>query len=103
MKYPEIILIAGALIIGGYFVYQATSQPTSQSSSECAGDWTDYFNPACWFGGLSATLSNEANTATNELNTILIILGLVAVLVVGFLAFGPQTSHIARTAGLVLA
>lgn len=89
MNYPAIILAVGALIIGGYFVYRATSQ----TSSACSGDWTDYFNPACILG-------NAASQVSNELNTILIILGLVVVLVIGLLAFGPSTQHIARGASL---
>jgi hypothetical protein len=87
MNYPAIILAIGALIIGGYFVYRSTSQ----TSSACSGDWTDYFNPACIVGSASAQF-------TNELNTVLIILGLVVVLVIGLLAFGPQTGHIAKGA-----
>ena len=87
MNYPALILVIGALIIGGYFVYNSTSQ----SSSACGGTWTDYINPSCWLG-------NAVDATTNEINTVLIILALVVVAVVGLLAFGPQTGHIARGA-----
>ena len=82
MDTGTIIVAVGVLAIAGYFIYNATQ------NAACAGDWTDYFNPACWLSG-----------ATSELNTILIIVALVIVLVIGLLAFGPQTSHIAGAAG----
>ena len=88
MKWPELILVAGALLIAGYFVYNSTSQ----ESQFCNGNWTDYFNPLCW-------ASSSYTAGTNELNTLVIIIGVVAVLVVALLAFGPQTGHIAHTAG----
>jgi hypothetical protein len=87
-KYVGIVAVVGVVAIGAYFVIHSTSQQTS----ECAGDWTDAINPACWVqAGTSA--------ATSEINTILIILAVVVILVVGLLAFGPQTSHIARGVG----
>ena len=88
MNYPQLLLIAGALLIGGYFIYNSTNT----SSDECNGDWTDTINPACW-------VSSFFTTATGELNTVLIIVGVVIVLVLALLAFGPQTGHIAHTAG----
>lgn len=87
MNYPALILVAGALIIGGYLVYHSTSA----TPGACSGDWTDYINPAC-------ILETATTTVTNEANTLLIILGLIAVAVVGLLAFGPSTQHIARGA-----
>ena len=88
MKYAPLVLIVGLLAIAGYVVYTATSQ----IPSECAGDWTDYVNPFCWFGSASSA-------ATNELNLALLIVGGFIVIIVGLLAFGPQTQHIARGAG----
>jgi Na+/H+ antiporter NhaC len=79
----RIILLVGVVAIAGYFIYNSTSQ----ASSSCSGDWTDYFNPLCWFG-------NAVDNAENEVNRILIIVALVIVAVVGFLAFGPQTGHL---------
>lgn len=99
MKYLVPVLAVGGLAVAGYFVYKSVSAPTNQTSSSCSGDWTDYVNPACILGGITSSASNAVNTATNELNTILIILAIVAVLVIGLLAFGPQTQHIARGAG----
>lgn len=87
--------IVGGIAIAGYFVYQATSQPTNQTGSDCAGDWTDYFNPLCWASGVGASLSNEADQATNEINTVLIIVAVFIVVIVGLLAFGPQTGTLA--------
>lgn len=83
-QWGSVALIVGVLAIAAYFVVNATDQTT-----DCSG--ISAFNPACW-------LSSITNTATNELNTVLIILGLVIVLVIGLLAFGPQTGHIARGA-----
>jgi cytochrome bd-type quinol oxidase subunit 2 len=99
MRYAGLALAVGVVALGAYLVINATSKPTEQTSSACAGDWTDYINPACIIGGVTSTASNAANMAANELNTILIILAVVAVAVVGLLAFGPQTGHIARGAG----
>ena len=90
--------LVGVVVIGGYFVYKSISAPVQQQTTGCSGDWTDYINPGCWYSGLTTGLSNEVNTATNEINTILIILAVVAVLLVGLLAFGPQTAHIAGAA-----
>jgi hypothetical protein len=98
VKTVPLLLIGGAVVVGGYFVYKAVSQPTDQSSDYCTGDWTDAINPLCWLGGVQDEASNTINTATNEVNTVLIILGVVLVLVIGLLAFGPQTQHIARGA-----
>lgn len=98
MKTVPLLLIGGAVVIGGYFVYQSISRPTDQTSSYCSGDWTDAINPACWLGGIQDEESDAVNTATNEINTILIVLAVVVILVVGLLAFGPQTQHIARGA-----
>ena len=92
----ELIIVGGVVLVGGYFVYKAISKPTDITSGSCAGDWTDYINPACWYGGASAEIANASNAFTNELNTILIIVGLVVVAIIGLLAFGPQTEHIAR-------
>jgi predicted permease len=87
--------VVGAIAIGGYFIYQSTSQPTDQTGSDCAGDWTDYFNPLCWASGLGASVSNAADQATNEINTVLIIVAVFIVVIVGLLAFGPQTGTLA--------
>lgn len=86
-KYVGITLAVGVVAIGAYFVINSTRAQTS----ECAGDWTDAINPACW-------VQSGVTTATSEINTILIILAVVVILVVGLLAFGPQTQHIARGA-----
>jgi len=87
-KYVGITLAVGVVAIGAYFVIHATQTQTS----ECSGDWTDALNPACW-------VQSGVSTATSEINTILIILAVVIILVVGLLAFGPQTQHIAKGAG----
>ena len=100
MRTGELVLIGGALALGGYFVYRATSQPTDVQASACSGDWTDAVNPLCWYSGLTASVSNEVNTATNELNIVLIIVAVVVVLVIALLAFGPGTEHIGRAAAL---
>lgn len=100
MKKLELTLVVGVVAIAGYFIYKAISQPTDVTSSSCAGDWTDYINPACWVGGVFSTVSNEVNTATNEINIILIVVGLVVVAVVGLLAFGPGTKHLVGLAAL---
>jgi hypothetical protein len=84
MKYAGIALLVGVLALAAYLVINSTSQ----KPSECAGDWTDYVNPLC-------LLSTYSTAATNELNTILIIVAAVVVAVIGLLAFGPQTQHIA--------
>ena len=86
--------------MGGYFVYKAISLPTDVTASACAGDWTDYINPACWLGGAQAEVSNASNQFSNELNTVLIILAVVVVLVIALLAFGPGTEHLAKGAAL---
>ncbi len=101
MDTEKALLIAGGLgvlAIGAYFVYSATSSPTNQTGSACAGDWTDYVNPACWITGAQANFSNEVNTGTNEINTVLIVVALLVVLVVGLLAFGPQGGSLLATA-----
>lgn len=87
-KYVGIVAVVGIVGIAAYFVISSTST----KSTECAGDWTDSLNPACW-------VQSGVSAATGEINTILIILAVVVVLVVGLLAFGPQTQHIARGAG----
>ena len=84
----ELALAVGVVAVAAYFIYQATSQPTNATGSSCAGDWTDYVNPACWWTGATATVSNEVNTATNEVNIILIVVALVVVAVVALLEFG---------------
>lgn len=89
-KYVGITLVVGVLAIATYFIFESTSQTTE----ECAGDWTDNFNPACWVAGATTTV-------TNELNKVLLILGAVAVIVVGLLAFGPSTGHIAGAASKI--
>jgi hypothetical protein len=86
-NYTGIAIVIGALAIAAYFVVNATDQ----TPSLCSGNWTDYFNPICW-------ASSADSAASNELNTVLIILAFVVVAVVGLLAFGPQTGHIARAA-----
>ena len=91
---------AGVVLVGGYFVYKSTSLPTDATASACAGDWTDYINPACWLGGAQAEVSNAANQFSNELNTVLIILAVVVILVIALLAFGPGTEHLARGAAV---
>lgn len=83
-RWGSVAVIIGALAIAAYFVVNSTDQ-----STDCSG--ISAFNPACW-------LSSITNTVTNEANTILIIVALVIVVVVGLLAFGPQTQHIARGA-----
>lgn len=88
MKTAGIILVVGVLGIGVYLVINSTSKTTN----ECAGDWTDNFNPACWIAATS-------NTVTSEINTALLIVGAVVVLVIALLAFGPSTGHIAGAAG----
>lgn len=100
MNERTVLIIGGVAVVAvaGYFIYKAVSAPTDQTGSACAGDWTDYINPACWLTGGQAQLSNEVNTATNELNTVLIIVGVVIVLLVGLLAFGPQGGALAATA-----
>jgi hypothetical protein len=90
------VLLVGGIAVGAYFVINAVSQPTQQTGSFCNGDWTDYFNPLCWVSALGASSSNTIDTATNEANTVLIIVAVVVVLVVGLLAFGTQTPHIAK-------
>lgn len=102
MNEKTALIIGGIAVVGiaGYFIYSAISSPTSQTGSACSGDWTDYVNPACWLTGAQANLSNEVNTATNEVNTILIIIGVIAVLLVALLAFGPQTGNIAKGVSL---
>jgi ABC-type phosphate/phosphonate transport system permease subunit len=85
MKTAIIIGVVGAVAIGAYFVINST---TAQTGSACSGDWTDYVNPAC-------ALENVASRATSEINTILLILAVVVVAVVGLLAFGPSTGHLA--------
>lgn len=103
MKYVGPIVAVGAVGIVGYFVYKATSHPTNASSDYCSGDWTDYVNPACWIGGLTSSASNAEATISNELNTVLLIIGAIVVIVIALLAFGPQTGHIARgVSGLAL-
>jgi hypothetical protein len=90
--------VVGAVAVGGYFIYKATSAPTDQTGNACAGDWTDYVNPVCWLSGVSAEASNTVNSATNEINTILIVVGIVIVLLVALLAFGPQGGSLLATA-----
>jgi len=97
-NYLPVILAGGIVVAGGYLIYQSTSQPTDETGGYCNQDWTDYFNPLCWFSGLTASAQNTENSITNELNTVLLILGAIVVLVVALLAFGPQTSHIAGAA-----
>jgi len=92
--------VGGALAVGGYLVYRSTSQPTNIQADACAGDWTDLINPLCWASSASASVSNEVNAASNELNTVLIILAVVVILVIALLAFGPGTEHLARGAAL---
>lgn len=100
MNSALIVLGAGVVLVGGYFVYKATSLSTEATASACAGDWTDYINPACWLGGAQAEVSNAANQFSNELNTVLIILAVVVVLIIGLLAFGPGTEHLVKGASL---
>ncbi len=85
-----IVVVGGAVLLAGYFVVNSTDQ-TSEYCSGSTGlpSWTDLVNPICWY-------SSSANATSNELNTILIILAIVIIAVVGLLAFGPQTGHIAR-------
>jgi len=92
--------VGGALAVGGYFVYKATSQPTDVQADACAGDWTDLINPLCWASSASASVANDVNAVSNELNTVLIILAVVVILVIALLAFGPGTEHIAKGASL---
>lgn len=100
-KVESVIAISaavGVLAIAAYFVYQATSAPTNQTGSSCSGSWTDYINPACWLTGAQAQVSNDINAGTNEINTILIIVGVVVLIVVGVLAFSPNGASLASVA-----
>jgi hypothetical protein len=85
-KTVGIVLVVGVLAIAAYFIISSTSA----SSSECSGDWTDYFNPACYAAAIS-----------DEFNTVLIIVAVAVVLIVGLLAFGPSTQHLAGAAALL--
>lgn len=96
--YVPLLLVGGIVVAGGYLIYQSTSQPTDETGGYCNQDWTDYFNPLCWASGAAATAQNTENSISNELNTVLLILGAIVVLIVALLAFGPQTSHIAGAA-----
>lgn len=87
----------GGVAIVGYFVYSATSAPTNNTATGCDGFFGS-LNPACFLSGILATDANAADAVTNEVNTILIIVAVVIVLIVGFLAFGPETEHIAKSA-----
>lgn len=98
MKYGGLIVAGGALAVAGYFVYNATSQPTNQSGDCDYSNWYDYINPVCLLSSGSATVSNSENAATNEINIVLIIVAALIALVIGLLAFGPQTQHLARGA-----
>ncbi len=96
MNTGTILVAVGVLAIAGYFIYNAT-QSSDESSAGCTGiSWIDAVNPFCY-------LSQAASGVTNEVNTILIIVALVVVLVVGLLAFGPQTGHLAKAGGAFLA
>jgi hypothetical protein len=88
MKYVGITVAVGTLALIGYFLYKSTNT----TASACSGAWYDSINPACLLEGATAQVSNE-------LNTVLIILGVLVAVVVGLLAFGPSTQHIARGAG----
>lgn len=90
-KTTGIILAVGLVAVAGYFLVNATSS----TATECNGDWTDYFNPVCWVSSASAY-------ASNEINTILIILGVVVVLVIALIAFGPQSSRAIAATGALL-
>jgi hypothetical protein len=91
-----IVVAVGVLAIAGYFIYNAT-QPSGNSSAGCTGvDWLDAINPFCY-------ASEAASGISSEVNTVLIVLALVVVLVVGLLAFGPQTGHLAKAGGAFLA
>jgi hypothetical protein len=85
MNYPALIVAVGVVGIGAYLVINSTSQ----SGGSCA--WYD----------IACQLGSAADTATNEINTILIILGLIVVAVIGLLAFGPSTQHLAGAAALL--
>jgi hypothetical protein len=82
----QIVLAVGVLAIAGYFIYNAT-----QSGSACSGGIFDAINPACLLSGVSS-----------EVNTLIIVLGVIIVLVVGLLAFGTQTGHLAGAATAAL-
>lgn len=82
----QLVLAVGVVAIAGYFIYQAT-----QNSSACSGGVTDYFNPYCWFSGVAS-----------EANTLIIVIAVVIVLVIGLLAFGTQTGHLAGAATAAL-
>jgi len=90
--------VIGAVGIAAYFIVSAVNAPTEQTGTCDFSNWYDYVNPVCLFSNLDAKVSNATNTVTNELNTVLIIVGVVVVLVIGLLAFGPSTEHIARGA-----
>jgi hypothetical protein len=97
MNTGTIVIAVGVLAIAAYFIYNATQSSGDSSSAGCSGiAWIDAVNPFCY-------VSEAASGVSNEVNTILIILALVVVLVVGLLAFGPQTQHIARASGAFLA
>jgi hypothetical protein len=80
-----LVLAVGVVAIAGYFIYTATQ------SNECTGSIWDYVNPACLFSGV-----------TTEVNTVLIVVGVVIVAVIALLAFGSQTSHLTNLAGAAL-
>jgi hypothetical protein len=82
----QLLFAAGIVGIGAYFVINSTSN----NSSDCSG--IEAINPFCYVQSL-------LGSAENEVNTVLIIVGLVIVLVVGLLAFGPQTGSIAGAVG----
>jgi hypothetical protein len=85
MTYVWLTLAVGVVAIAGYFIYNATQ------SNECTGSFTDYFNPACLFSGV-----------TSEVNTLIIVIAVVIIAVVAILAFGSQTSHLTTLAGAAL-
>jgi hypothetical protein len=85
MNYPALILAVGVVGIGAYLVINSTSQ----SAGSCA--WYD----------LPCQLASVADQATNEINTALIIIGLIVVAIIGLLAFGPSTQHLAGAAALL--
>jgi hypothetical protein len=88
------VIIVGAIAVGAYFVINATAQPTDQS---CNFDLSD---PTTWLCPFTSPISNAVDTATNELNTVLIILAVVVLGVIALLAFGPGGGHVTKAASL---
>jgi hypothetical protein len=88
------VIIVGAIAVGAYFVINSTSQPTNQGSD------FDISDPSTWLSPITSPISDAVNVATNEVNTILIILAFVVVGIIALLAFGPGGEHISKAASV---